>query len=560
MRSLLVRMPLSMIVAALVPLCNCTTSVQVTGGSSSETVIGRVYNSDGSPASSTIVTLYPANFNPITDVPRTAESADTTDSDGNYSIKKPDSTEDYSLIAANASAGTKALVTGIVVNRDTTSVQDAILTLPGSVRVAVPDSAAGGYLYIPGTGIAVTVQGDGMVFIGEVPSGTVPSVNYVSATAPEDLNVLTTNLQVVSTDTLIIPYPQWRYSSRAYFNTTVSGANVTRDVADFPVLIRLTDKTFNFSEALPDGKDVRFTDALGVPLHHELEQWDALAGRAVVWVRVPVVYGNSSNQYVTMHWGTSLPNVSSQSDGATVFDTATGFQAVWHLDGAVSGSRTVLDATANEYFGTAINMDAASVVSGLIGDARDFDGVTGYIDIPNSASGHLDMPQNSNFALSCWVYADTIDSLWHLIAGKGHEQYYLKLKCSQKNKSTWEFVEFQDQKGWAHTEDSIPTAPGAGAWVYLTGVRSGTQQWLYINGQMASDSVPLMDGNYLRIRSDNFSIGRNAREVTIPYSEGWGYFDGKIDEVRVMNRALEESWIRLCYMNQQSVDKLVTFR
>lgn len=69
-----------------------------------------------------------------------------------------------------------------------------------------------------------------------------------------------------------------------------------------------------------------------------------------------------------------------------------------------------------------------------------------------------------------------------------------------------------------------------------------------------------MTGNYPRNSGDNFAIGRHARQVTIPYVEGWCYFNGKIDEVRVMNIAPSPDWIRLCYMNQKAEDALVEFR
>ena len=127
-------------------------------------------------------------------------------------------------------------------------------------------------------------------------------------------------------------------------------------------------------------------------------------------------------------------------------------------------------------------------------------------------------------------------------------------------KGTWEFVEFQDQLGWEYSEDSIPPSPGAKEWVYLTGVRSGTRQYLYINGELVNDTMSLMAGSYPRVSSDDFTIGKHARQVTIPGNEGWCHFWGKIDEVRVMSNALSPDWIRLCYMNQKEEDRLVEFR
>ena len=161
--------------------------------------------------------------------------------------------------------------------------------------------------------------------------------------------------------------------------------------------------------------------------------------------------------------------------------------------------------------------------------------------------------------MSLWVYADTIDSIYHAIAGKGHEQYYMQLKCINNNRGTWEFVDFLDQKGWEYTEDSIPPAPGAKQWLYLTGVRSGNSQQFYINGEKVVDTPALMPASSSRNTGDNFFIGSYGRSVTIPYLQGWSYFHGKIDEVRVSNVARSDDWIRLCYMNQKADDALVVF-
>jgi hypothetical protein len=150
----------------------CAAPVQSTGGSSSETIIGKVVNGDGSPARSTVVTLYPADYDPIGDAPLARSNSDTTDSDGAYSLKAADSSADYSIVATNPGSGTRAFVADIVVSGDTTRAPDAVLSMPGAVSVAVPDSVtaagAGGYVYIPGTGIAAYANDSGMVLLEEL--------------------------------------------------------------------------------------------------------------------------------------------------------------------------------------------------------------------------------------------------------------------------------------------------------------------------------------------------------------------------------------------------------
>lgn len=354
----------------------------------------------------------------------------------------------------------------------------------------------------------------------------------------------------------LFPFSGWHYSMTVGLNTTSAGADVQGDVYNFPILVRLRDSNFIFSQAGITGEDIRFAKPDSTPLPFEIERWNPAAGLAEVWVKIDTVHGDNNTQSIIMYWGNQ--GAASASNSAAVFDTAAGFHGVWHLGEA--GNTTAFDATANSYDGTPTGMSAASAVSGIIGTAQDFNGASSYITMANTANSTLSFPEDGSYSLSLWVYADTIDTLWHVIAGKGHEQYYLKFKCFGNNRATWEFVEFQDQQGWDYSEDSTPPAPGVKQWVNIIGVREGAQQRLYINGTLVSSAIGLMAGNYTRNTGDDFMIGRYARLVTIPYYEGRCYFDGSVDEVRVSSVVPSADWIKLCYMNQRADDKLVVFR
>jgi hypothetical protein len=69
-----------------------------------------------------------------------------------------------------------------------------------------------------------------------------------------------------------------------------------------------------------------------------------------------------------------------------------------------------------------------------------------------------------------------------------------------------------------------------------------------------------MPGDHARNTADNFTIGRFARSVSIPYYQGWSYFKGRVDEVRITRGTLSADWIKLCYMNQKAHDALIIFR
>jgi Domain of unknown function (DUF2341) len=57
-------------------------------------------------------------------------------------------------------------------------------------------------------------------------------------------------------------------------------------LCDFPVPMALPAGTFEPGSVRPDGADLRFVDAAGEVLRHEVEVWDA-TGASLVWVRFP---------------------------------------------------------------------------------------------------------------------------------------------------------------------------------------------------------------------------------------------------------------------------------
>lgn len=542
----------------LIHLCQCSSTDSIVNGSSSETVIGKVYNNDGTPACSTIVTLFPGNYDPVADDLLYTSISDTTDASGNYFFKLPDDSlsPSWSITAIRMTTGTSALITNVYKIDDTTVAEDAILKNPGTITVTiVPDSGVvNGYLYIPGTRFFTQfTDGNSWITLDSVPAGVIPQIS-IMLKRDTWRSIKKYSVVVEPEQTTRIDYPQWEYSRQLYLDTSPDGADVAGMVTGFPVLVRLRSANFSFNEARSDGADIRFVSSSGVPLHFEIERWDSGEKEAYIWVKVDTVRGNNEHQYITMYWGNA--DAISKSNSIAIFDTSEGFQGVWHMDGQI-GNDVAFDATANQYNGTSYNMAAASVVKGAIGMARSFNGDSNYIVMQNTAESRLNFPEDGVYSMSLWVYADTIDSVFHAIAGKGHEQYYMQFKGLKNQRATWEFVEFQEKSGWEYTEDSIPPAPGAHQWVYLTGVRSGMTQKFYINGVLVSDSVSLMKSTAERKTDDNFFIGCFGRNVTLPYPQGWSYFKGKIDEVRVSSSVPGDDWVRLCYMNQKADDKLV---
>lgn len=517
-------------------------------GVETKIVTGLLRTEEGYSAQDTRVVLLPAHYDPFADPAVPDSMTDTTDEAGIYILKSP-LPGLYTVEAVDISTKKTTLISGISIERlDTTRVRTAVLRLPGSITIALPDTFDNGYVYLPGTTCFAPVQ-KGSATIESAPAGLIPSLYYANTADPAKDHVIRKDLTVSSGVTSkIIDLHNWKYSKKLYLNTTANGAGVPSKVCSFPVLVRLTAVNFPFFQAAQNGACLRFTKSdSATPLPFEIERWDAGSQQAEIWVQVDTVYGNDSTHFIIMHWGASTGAATMPaSNGAAVFNSANGYQGVWHLGATVDGRAG--DASPNNFHGRPSDTAPVPII-GMIGQAREFNGNSNYFTMAGTSSGALDFPENGIYSVSAWAYTDTLDSMFHTIVGKGAYQYNLEI--TEFNE--WEFAEFKNMSGW----DMTTAAASIRQWVYLTGVRKGANQYLYINGQCADSTIGPIANVLPRNTSADVTIGK----IIWPANENTPYFyDGGIDEVRIANVAQSADWIKLCYMNQKTTDALVVFK
>jgi len=119
----------------------------------------------------------------------------------------------------------------------------------------------------------------------------------------------------------------WAHRSELYVSTAEGGAETYSALSSYPLLIRLDKGNFVFSEALPDGADMRFYDRDGRELAYEIERWDSRAGKAELWVSAPALAPQQQGQILVMRWGN--PAAQPPAYGPFVWDGA--YRAVYHL-------------------------------------------------------------------------------------------------------------------------------------------------------------------------------------------------------------------------------------
>jgi hypothetical protein len=203
-------------------------------------------------------------------------------------------------------------------------------------------------------------------------------------------------------------------------------------------------------------------------------------------------------------------------------DSTPGLVAEYSFD-ETSGS-SVVDASAfanNGTFGSGVTRTTA----GRFGGALQFSG-SGRVTIPSTASLRL----TNAMTLEAWVNPSIVDASWRNVIYKGDDNYYL-MSSSTHGRRAAGGASFGNTS--ATTEAYAPSALTTNTWSHLAVTYDGAVIRLYVNGTQVSSLSKR--GTYTT--SDNpLQIGGNTF-----YTQ---FFRGRIDEVRVYNRALSTSDIQ----------------
>lgn len=317
----------------------------------------------------------------------------------------------------------------------------------------------------------------------------------------------------------------WKHSGSMWLLTTPDGADLPADakVEQFPVLMRLHRDFFEFAQAKPNGDDLRFSTSTGERLAFQIEEWDAAKGIASVWVRVPLITGNS-RQEIKLHWGNA--NASTESDGKAVFNESNGYLSVWHMSNDARDEVGTLTSTDN----------GTTPTAGIVGTARRFPGgkgVFGGDKIPNYPSGA------SSHSTEVWFRPERPNTT---LIGWGNEQAQGKVVMQFRSPPHIR-MDCYFSGGDVASKSRIPL----GDWTHVVHTYREGESKLYVNGVL--DGTNLTKGGPLNVRTP-------ARL----WLGGWyNNFDfvGDLDEARVSQVVRSADWVKLQFENQKPNQTLV---
>lgn len=329
-------------------------------------------------------------------------------------------------------------------------------------------------------------------------------------------------------------------SSQQYtFDTTASGANVTGDVVDFPVLIRISSAIQSTLQL--DYDDIRFSDADGISwLPFEIEP--GATGEIYAWVLVPQVDGNSNSDYIVMHYNDRINgDVPNGEDPASLWKDYAG---VWHFDEGSSG--TAYDSSAYQNHAAEISSTVSVNTNKLIGHGRDFQGGD-RLQVPYDIALNVD---NRPFTIEAWVREDVVITLIANLAstwmsrGSGDFSWELIGKAG--------ILTFISAPEFSITESlfSSTTRSFNGGGFILSG-----SSWLYTTLVVDPATGVTIYGDGVKMGSTG--LYRNSEDGSA-FLMGGSNCDQQMDEIRYGRFVSDANRIKLNYENQKLSSSLVS--
>jgi hypothetical protein len=222
-------------------------------------------------------------------------------------------------------------------------------------------------------------------------------------------------------------------------------------------------------------------------------------------------------------------------------DLNDGLVAHWTFD---EGSGDIAYDSAGTNDGMLINGPIWTL--GQIGDAIEFNGATAHVSVPDDES--LRFNQYDSFTITLWAMPLAGCAISDLVCkmrtgGSGVFGYEVKWAPSQ-----FRFVTESSQIDYIVIRTPTDSAP-PGSWYHVAATYSNNDMKIYLNGELSGTGTFTSDaGN--TTPDKNLEIGVRSYDSTLEQ-----YFKGRIDDVRIYDRALSAEEVEQLYIT--SLPKVV---
>ncbi|MEM9329470.1 MAG: DUF2341 domain-containing protein, partial [Bacteroidota bacterium] len=344
------------------------------------------------------------------------------------------------------------------------------------------------------------------------------------------------------------------YSHRVGITVPADKVDGSGDLADFPLLVSITDDSLrsatNGGNVYSDqGYDLKFADASGADLDHELEEYDPVLGIVRAWVRIPTLSGSEDNE-LYLYYG----NCTASADGSTSSTWNAGYELVMHMD----------DVTDSKPLPYTLTDNGTAAATGQIGSGREFvrsqsDNISFPID--------TDLLRNVEVAtFSSWINLDDLTNRQTLVAvskGNGSDTNLSRgaVEFSDDNGGRIKVGGRQRDTGGIYESSREQTAgmTSTDDWYYWTAVidYNGKSIEFYLDGSQVTLDAQTGAIDWPNTRTDN-TPARNAAIGSEDDGSNSKYFDGIMDEVRISHVRRSANWIKTEYDNQVDPSAFLT--
>ncbi len=316
-------------------------------------------------------------------------------------------------------------------------------------------------------------------------------------------------------------------------SSQVSGTGHT----NFPVLITEANLDSAFfshcTQSNPASMDIIFMDSTETTtLDREIVHFDSGNQELEAWVRIPSLSG-SANTMIYIYYGAA----SGVANNSGTWPSE--FCGVWHMQDIPTGSADdVSESTSHGNHGSSQNMEISDLVAGQIGDCLNFDYTSSeFINCGNDSS--LDL--TGNITLSLWMNLDNVNSpdsntglVFHKNSIYDNTGYGITFRPGSDY-----FLFYGDANGnYAYEDHTLDTN-----WHYVVSVVNGTTVSFFVDGTALSMDDSTID-TLASVTTDLYIGNRTASQAQ--------FFNGQLDEVRILSSTKSSDWIQTEYSNQNS--------
>lgn len=310
------------------------------------------------------------------------------------------------------------------------------------------------------------------------------------------------------------------------YRTKISIAAGKVGTERMPLLVRLHDGNFKFTDAKEDGSDIRFVAADDkTPLKFHIESYDALLGVAIVWVDVVPAQGGPTEFW--MYYANK--NATVGADPAGTYDAETAL--VYHF---ADRNAPPSDATANKNTGTSA---ASSIDTALIGRGAHFAGANTIL-MPDSPS--LAVAQGAAMTWSAWVKPVGTASGALYVRRDGANALVIGLDTGKP------YVALTNNGADTRGASATPISTN---WHHIAVTASATQTTLYVDGQAAATAAAGMPA----------LKGPGALGGDLQAGGALPNYSGDLDEVEISRTARSAAAIASAVANQGPDSQLLSY-